>query len=48
MSRKPQYLQPKYIPEYQKNYFDLPWYERDLVIYYKWLDYKDMADNPDH
>ena len=48
MSRKPQYLQPKYIPEYQKNYFDLPWYKRDLVTYYKWLDYKDMADNPYH
>ena len=48
MSRKPQYLQAKYNFEYQKNYSDLPWYDRDLVTYYKWLDYKDMADNPDH
>ena len=48
MSRKPQYLQAKYNFEYQKNYSDLPWYDRDFVTYYKWLDYKDMADNPDH
>ena len=26
----------------------MSWYERDLVTHYKWLDYKDMADNTDH
>ena len=34
-NKKPSILGPKYVPNYQQNYFDLPWYERDT------------ADNPD-
>lgn len=46
--QQPKVLGAKYVPEYAKNYFDLPWYEEDLMHYYDYLDYKDMADNPNH
>ena len=48
MEVKPKFLGPKYIPEYGKDYFELPWYGRDLMRHYKHLDCKDMADNRDH
>ena len=46
-NKKPNILGPKYVPNYQQNYFDLPWYERDLIQYFDYLDYIDTADNPD-
>ena len=33
-----------YVPEYVKDFFMLPWCERDLMQYYSYLYYKDMAD----
>ena len=37
----------KYVSKYQENYFKLPWYERDLMNYFDYLEYKDMSDEPD-
>ena len=45
---KPKFLGSKYIPKYAENYINLPWYERDLMQYFDYLDYKDMSDNPDY
>ena len=45
-NKKPNILGPKYVPNYQQNYSDLPWYERDLIQYFDYLDYIDTADNP--
>ena len=42
------FLGPKYVPKYQKDYFSLPWYERELMISFNHLDQKDMAEDPDH
>ena len=40
------FLGHKYIPKYEKDYFDLPWYERNLMSYIDHLKYKEMPDNP--
>ena len=40
------FLAHQYIPKYEKDYFDLPWYERDLMSYIDHLKYKEMPDNP--
>ena len=45
---QPKFIKEKYAPQYQNFFFDLPWYEKDLLIYYTWPDYKDMDDDPDH
>lgn len=36
------FLGHQYIPKYEKDYFDLPWYERDLMSYIDHLKYKEM------
>ena len=33
----------KYIPRYQENYFELPWFERDLMTYVNQLKYQDCV-----
>ena len=48
MENKDTVLTKKHVCPYQMNYFYHPWYERDLMRYYNWLDYKKMTDNPDH
>ena len=35
---KNQIFGTKYIPEYCANYFDKPWYEKDLMGYFDYLD----------
>ena len=37
-----------YVPKYQKNYFDLPWYKRDLMTYYNHLKYQEMGEDFDY
>lgn len=41
------YFAGSYVPKYQEDYFKLPWYERDMMTYIDWSEYKDMANNPD-
>lgn len=48
MENKDTVLTKKHVCPYQMNYFYHPWYERDLMRYYNWLDYEKMTDNPDH
>lgn len=45
---KQKFFGPKYVPKYAKNYHSLPCYGKDLMRYFYYLDYKDMADDPDH
>ena len=45
---KPKFPGAKYKPEYAENYHRLPRYERDLMRYFDWLDYKDISDNSDY
>ena len=45
---KQKFLGPKYVPKYAKKYHSLPWYGKGLMRYFDYLDYKDMADDPDH
>ena len=33
--------------KYQEDYFKLPWYERDLMIYTDDLKFKECVQNPD-
>ena len=33
----------KYIPRYQENYFELPWFERDFMTYVNQLKYQDYV-----
>ena len=33
----------KYIPRYQENYFELPWFDRDLMTYVDHLRYQEYA-----
>ena len=37
----------KYVLPYQKDYKDLPWYEKDFMTYIDCLKYKEMKENPD-
>ena len=37
-----------YGPKYQKNYFDLPWYERYLMSYYEHLKYQVMGKDTNY
>ena len=37
----------KYVPTYQEDYYNLPWYERDMMSYIDYLKCKDMHDDPD-
>ena len=37
-----------YVPRCQKDYSNLPWYERDIVSYIDHLKYREMRDEPDH
>ena len=46
--QNPKFFGLIYIPEYAKDYHSLPWYEKYLMRYFSYLDYKDMADNPDY
>ena len=48
MEKKTKLFGQNYVPAYAEKYFDLPWYERDLMRCYSYLDYKDMSDDPDH
>ena len=43
MSTRP-VLGNSYVPPFPPDYSKLPWYERDLVAYFNYLDYKEMAD----
>ena len=43
---KKEYLGNKYVPEYAGNYFSKPWYERDLMGYFDYLDYQEMSNQP--
>ena len=45
---KQKFLGPKYVLKYAKKYHSLPWYGKDLMRYFDYLDQKDMADDPDH
>ena len=36
----------KYAPTYAGDYFSRPWYEKDLMNYFEYLDYQDMAKEP--
>ena len=36
----------KCVPEFRGDYFDKPWYERDLIGYFDYLDYRNMLKNP--
>ena len=45
MSKRP-ILGNSYILPYACDYKKLPWYERDPMRYFDYLDYKEMADNP--
>ena len=42
------FLGSSYVPKYQKNYFDLPWYERDVMNYYDHLKYQEMTKDNDY
>ena len=42
------FLGPKYVLEYSQDYFDLLWYERDLMRYLNYLNYKDLSDDRDN
>lgn len=48
MNSKPIFLGPKYVLEHSQDYFDLLWYERDLMRYLNYLYYKDMSDDMDN
>ena len=48
MEKKTKLFGQNYVPAYAEKYFDLPWYERDLMRCYSYLDYKDMSDDPDN
>ena len=48
MENKNLFFGHKYVPEYAKNYYRLPWDERDFMTYYDYLKYKEMSDQPDH
>ena len=37
-----------YVPKYQGNYFDLPWYKRYLLRDYDHLKYQEMAEDPNY
>ena len=46
MEKKPTIFGQKFVLEYAENYFNLPWYEKDLMRYYSY--YKDMSDQQDY
>ena len=48
MENKLKFFGHKYVPEYVKNYYKLPWCERGFMTYYDYLKYKEMSDQPDH
>ena len=33
----------KYVPQYSGDYFSKPWYERDLMHYFDYVDYQEMC-----
>ena len=43
---KKQILGNKYVPEYARDYFSKPWYERDLMGYFDHLAYQEMSKQP--
>ena len=46
MEKKPMFFGQKFVLEYAENYFNLLWYEKDLMRYYSY--YKDMSDQQDY
>ena len=36
----------KDVPKYAGDYFFRPWYERDLMRYFDYVDYQEMAEKP--
>ena len=46
MSNNQPILENSYVSPFAPDYNKLPWYERDLMAYFSYKDYKDMADNP--
>ena len=44
MSKKS--LGNKFVPQYVKNYFERPWFKRDLIEYFEYVIYEDMSKNP--
>ena len=43
---KEEFFGNKYVPEYAGYYFSRPWYERDLMRYFDYVDYQDMSKDP--
>ena len=46
MAQKNQIFGTKYIPKYWGNYFYKPWYEKDLIRCFDYLNYTDMSRDP--
>lgn len=46
MEQQNRVLGTKYVHEFCGDYFDKPWYERNLIGYFDDLDYKDMWKDP--
>lgn len=36
------------MPKYYGNYFDRPWYEKDLTEYFAYYEYSEMAKDPNN
>lgn len=43
---KEEFFGNKFVPEYAGDYFSRPWYERDLMRYFDYVNYQDMSKNP--
>ena len=43
MNRKKPLVSSKYVPKYYGNYFDRPWYEKDLMEYFDYCKNIEMA-----
>ena len=46
MNTKKTVVGSKYVSEYGGDYFDRPWYEKDLMGYFNYCEYTDMSKNP--
>ena len=45
MNRK-EILRNKYVPQHSGDYFSKPWYKRDLMHYFDYVDYQEMCKRP--
>ena len=48
MNTKKPLVGSKYMPKYYGNYFDRPWYEKDLTEYFDYYEYSEMAKDPNN